>query len=69
MRSKHLAKRPSTKQPMTVKQMAAMGGRAAAAKRTPEQRQTIARNAVQTRWARFREALMAETVFRPDEQG
>lgn len=43
-----------TKRPMTVREMASLGGKACANSRTPEERQRVARNAVQTRWARYR---------------
>ncbi len=44
-----------TKQPMTVTEMARLGGYACAKKRTPAERTRIARKAVQTRWKRWRE--------------
>ena len=37
---------------MEVSEMAAMGGRARAAKLTPERRSEIARDAIRTRWAK-----------------
>jgi len=45
-----------TKRPMTVSEMARLGGLACARKRTPAQRKAIARRAVNTRWKRYREA-------------
>ncbi len=44
-----------TKQPMTVVEMARLGGYACAKKRSKEERTRIARKAVQTRWKRYRE--------------
>lgn len=46
-----------TKKPMTVSEMARMGGHAAARKRTPEERRKIAVNAVNARWKRYRQRL------------
>ncbi len=45
----------NAKQPMTVTEMARLGGYACAKKRTPAERTRIARKAVQTRWKRYRE--------------
>ncbi len=44
-----------TKQPMTVIEMARLGGYACAKKRSPEQRRAIARRAVNIRWKKHRE--------------
>ncbi len=45
----------SEKQPMTVSEMARLGGLACARKRTPAERTRIARKAVNARWKRYRE--------------
>jgi hypothetical protein len=49
MTSKKQSKR---RKPRTIKEMAAMGGRATAEKLTPEQRRESARMAAKARWAK-----------------
>ncbi len=44
-----------TKQPMTVVEMARLGGLACARKRTPEERRKHAVKAVTARWKRYKE--------------
>ncbi len=44
-----------TKQPMTVVEMARLGGYACAKARTKEERRAIAKRAVNARWKRYRE--------------
>jgi len=46
-----------TKRPMTVREMASLGGKACANSRSPEERQRVARNAVLARWRRYRESM------------
>lgn len=46
---------------MDNKERASKGGYARAAKLTPEQRSTSARNAVNARWAKKRTPLLAQT--------
>lgn len=41
-----------TKRPMTVREMAQLGGKATAEKLTPEQRKESARKAARARWAK-----------------
>ncbi|MES2367180.1 MAG: hypothetical protein V4563_14985 [Pseudomonadota bacterium] len=43
------------KQPMTVTEMARLGGYACAKARSPEQRRAIAKRAVRERWRRYKE--------------
>ncbi len=44
-----------TKRPMTVREMASLGGYACAKARSPQERTRLARKAVQERWRRHRE--------------
>lgn len=44
-------KRRNKKNPMTIKEMASLGGKATAKKLTPQQRKASARRAAQARWA------------------
>ena len=45
---------------ITLREFAALGGKAVAAKRTPAERTAIARRAVETRWAKHRAAKAAQ---------
>jgi hypothetical protein len=45
-------KKKRSKRPMTITEMARMGGKATAKKRTAKQRKEAARNAAKARWAR-----------------
>lgn len=55
------SKKPKRKPPMTVTEFARLGGLAAAAKRTPEQRSQLCSNAVKARWAKYRAAKVQES--------
>jgi len=51
-----MKKKPvKNKAPLTVAEMAAMGGKARAAKLTPERRQEIGLNAIKARYAKAKE--------------
>lgn len=54
----------ASKKPMTITEFAAMGGRAAAAKMTKEQRSARAKKAAKARWKRYAKKLagLAETT-------
>lgn len=58
--------RPQLPPPLTVVELARLGGLACAASRTPRQRQLAARRAVAARWRRYRERLAAGVVDLPE---
>lgn len=53
------------KQPMTITQVASLGGRAAAANATPEERSARARAAAIARWKKYRRAAKKAKQPRP----
>ena len=54
------------KRRMTVQEFARLGGKACAAKRTPEERSEAARRAVRARWDRAKAPAVAPVVVTSD---
>ena len=50
--ARHKKTKSKRKRPLTISEMARMGGKATAKKRTPKQREEAARKAAKVRWAR-----------------
>jgi hypothetical protein len=59
-----MALKKHSKKPLTVTEMARMGGEATAKKLTPEQRKASASKAAQARWAKARKANNSDPITR-----